>query len=93
MYDAYIFANPHTASCGTGQIRLAACAVPFANGMELYRGLKDAGVQTELVVIENTGHVISRPKERRAAMQQNIRWFDTHLFGDRDTPDLDLVDR
>lgn len=66
--------------------------VPFANGMELYRGLKGNGVATELVVFENTGHVISRPKERLAAMEQNVRWFDAYLFGDRDSPDLDLTD-
>ncbi len=65
--------------------------VPFANGMKLFRGLKDAGVETQLVIFENTGHVISRPKERLAAMTQNVRWFDTHLFGDRSSPDLDLT--
>ncbi len=64
--------------------------VPFANGMQLYRGLKDAGVTTELVIYGNTGHVISRPKERLAAMKHNIRWFDKHLFGDRDETGLDL---
>lgn len=67
--------------------------VPFANGMEFFRGLKDVGVETELVIYEDTGHVISRPKEWMAAMEHNIRWFDTHLFGDRDSPDLGLVGR
>ncbi|MEP2100982.1 MAG: prolyl oligopeptidase family serine peptidase [Parasphingorhabdus sp.] len=67
--------------------------VPFANGMEFFRGLKDVGVETELVIYENTGHVISRPKEWMAAMEHNIRWFDVHLFGDRKNPDLDLADR
>ena len=66
--------------------------VPFANSMQLYRGLKDAGVDTELVVFENTGHVISRPKERLAAMTQNVRWFDTYLFEDRAAPDLALME-
>lgn len=64
--------------------------VPFANGMEFFRGLKDAGVETELVVYEDTGHVISRPKERLAAMKHNARWFDKYLFGDRDDANLDL---
>lgn len=67
--------------------------VPFANGMQLYRGLKDTGVNTELVIFEDTGHVISRPKEWRAALEQNARWFDAYLFGDRGAPDLDLIDR
>lgn len=67
--------------------------VPFANGMELFRGLKDAGVETELVIYEDTGHVISRPKERVAAMEHDIRWFDAYLFGDRESPDLSLADR
>lgn len=66
--------------------------VPFANGMELYRGLKGNGVTTELAVFENTGHVISRPKERLAAMEQNVRWFDAYLFEDRASPDIDLLD-
>ncbi len=65
--------------------------VPFANGLQLYRGLKDAGVETELVIFENTGHVISRPKERLAALEQNVRWFDNYLFQDRESPDLDLI--
>ncbi|GAA0476984.1 S9 family peptidase [Parasphingorhabdus litoris] len=64
--------------------------VPFANGMEFFRGLKDVGVETELVIYEDTGHVISRPKERVAAMEHNARWFDKHLFGDRDDANLDL---
>lgn len=66
--------------------------VPFANGMQLYRGLKDAGVATELVVFENTGHIISRPKERLAALEQNTRWFDAYLFEDRARPDLALTE-
>ncbi|GAB5482335.1 MAG: S9 family peptidase [Parasphingorhabdus sp.] len=64
--------------------------VPFANGMEFFRGLKDVGVETELVIYEDTGHVISRPKERMAAMEHNARWFDAYLFGDRDAANLDL---
>ena len=67
--------------------------VPFANGMEFFRGLKDVGVETELVIYEDTGHVISRPKERVAAMQHNARWFDAYLFGDRESPNLDLDGR
>lgn len=67
--------------------------VPFANGMELFRGLKGVGVETELVVFESTGHIISRPRERLAAMEQNVRWFDKHLFEDRESADLDLADQ
>lgn len=65
--------------------------VPFANGMELYRGLKNAGVDTHLAVFENTGHVISKPKERLAAMEQNARWFDYYLFEDRAIRDIELL--
>lgn len=66
--------------------------VSFANGMELYRGLKGNGVETELVTFENTGHVISRPKERLAAMEQKVCCFDAYLFEDRVAPDIDLLD-
>ncbi|MEM8696463.1 MAG: hypothetical protein AAGE05_10620 [Pseudomonadota bacterium] len=64
----------------------------FASGMELFRGLRDRSVTTELAILGNSGNVINRPRQRLAAMEQNVRWFDIHLFADRASLDIDLPD-
>jgi dipeptidyl aminopeptidase/acylaminoacyl peptidase len=50
------------------------------NAFELYQGLRDHGVATRLVVYEGFGHALDKPKAQRAALQQNLDWFDRHLF-------------
>jgi dipeptidyl aminopeptidase/acylaminoacyl peptidase len=54
--------------------------VPLPNAFELYQGLRDHGVTTRLVVYEGFGHGLDKPKAQRAALQQNLDWFDRHLF-------------
>ncbi len=54
--------------------------VPVPNAFELYQGLRDQGVPTELVLFRGFGHGLDRPKANRAAMQQNFDWFRTHLW-------------
>ena len=54
--------------------------VPVPNAFELYQGLRDQGVTTELVLFKGFGHGLDRPKANRAAMQQNFDWFRTHLW-------------
>ena len=56
--------------------------VPAPNAYELYRGLKDVGVPTRLVVFKGFGHGINKPKAIRAALQQNLDWFDRYLWGE-----------
>jgi dipeptidyl aminopeptidase/acylaminoacyl peptidase len=54
--------------------------VPTPNGYELYQGLQDVGVETELVIYKGFGHGISKPKERLAAMWHNWIWFSRYLW-------------
>jgi dipeptidyl aminopeptidase/acylaminoacyl peptidase len=64
--------------------------VPIQNAYELYQGLQDMGVPTELIVYKGFGHGISKPKEQLAAMWHNWQWFGKYLFGE--TTDLPLKD-
>ena len=54
--------------------------VPIPNAYELYQGLQDVGVPTELIVYKGFGHGITKPKERLAAMQHNWDWFERHVW-------------
>lgn len=68
--------------------------VPTPNGYELYQGLQDVGVATELVIYEDFGHGITRPKERLAATWHNWIWFARYLWGEEweipvETPDVE----
>ncbi len=56
--------------------------VPIPNAYELYQGLQDVGVETELVVYKRFGHGISRPKERLAAVWHNWQWFSRYVWGE-----------
>jgi len=56
--------------------------VPLASATELYRGLKDVGVQVELFVYPEMAHPITKPRENRAVMWQNLTWFCHHLLGE-----------
>jgi dipeptidyl aminopeptidase/acylaminoacyl peptidase len=62
--------------------------VPLANATELYRGLKDVGVPVELFVFPEMAHPITKPRENRAVMWQNLTWFRHHLLGEK----LDFFD-
>ena len=56
--------------------------VPFTNATELYRGLKEMGVPTELYVFPEMAHPITKPRECRATMQQNLAWFSHYILGE-----------
>ncbi|MCL7936655.1 MAG: S9 family peptidase [marine benthic group bacterium] len=56
--------------------------VPIPNAYQLYQGLQDVGVDTRLIVYEDFGHGISRPKERLAAVWHNWQWFAKYLWGE-----------
>jgi dipeptidyl aminopeptidase/acylaminoacyl peptidase len=56
--------------------------VPVSNAYELYRGLCDVGVKTELVIFKNMGHGVNKPGIARALMKQNLIWFCHHLLGE-----------
>lgn len=55
--------------------------VPVANAFELRRGLKDVGVEVELVVFPEMGHVSFQPRRVRVIMQQHLDWFGHYIWG------------
>ncbi len=55
--------------------------VPVSNALELYQGLRDQGVTTRLALYKGFGHGLNKPKAVRHALQENLDWFDAHLFG------------
>jgi dipeptidyl aminopeptidase/acylaminoacyl peptidase len=54
--------------------------VPVPNAFELYQGLRDQNVPTQLVLFKGFGHPLNKPKANRAAMQQNYDWFTKYLW-------------
>ena len=56
--------------------------VPIPNAYELYQGLQDVGVKTELIVYQGFGHGISKPKERLAAIWHNWKWFAKYIWNE-----------
>jgi len=56
--------------------------VPISNGYELFRGLQDRGIPSKLIVYKGFGHIITKPKERLAAVWHNWLWFNHYIFGD-----------
>ncbi|MCX6952619.1 MAG: S9 family peptidase [Verrucomicrobia bacterium] len=56
--------------------------VPPPNAYELYRGLRDVGVTTRLILYAGFGHPINKPKSNRAVLEHNLDWFSHYLFGD-----------
>lgn len=59
--------------------------VPIPNAYELFQGLQDVGVETELIVYKGFGHGISKPKERLAAIWHNWKWFAKHIWNEEVT--------
>ncbi|WP_207753507.1 S9 family peptidase [Sporosalibacterium faouarense] len=56
--------------------------VPTPNAYELYQGLQDVGVDTELVIFKGMGHGSDKPGFNRAIMKQNLIWFCHHILGE-----------
>ena len=57
--------------------------VPLSNATELYRGLKDMNVPVELFVFPEMAHAVTKPRENRAVMHQNLTWFSHYLLGEK----------
>lgn len=56
--------------------------VPLPNAFELYQGLRDMDVETELVVFKGMPHGPDKPGLCRAIMKQNLLWFSHHMLGE-----------
>jgi dipeptidyl aminopeptidase/acylaminoacyl peptidase len=53
--------------------------VPVGQAYEFYRGLKDVGVETELVVYPREGHQIQEYGHQLDVQKRVVAWFDKHL--------------
>jgi len=53
--------------------------VPVGQAYEFYTGLRDAGVETELVVYPREGHSIQEHLHRVDVQKRMLGWFDKHL--------------
>jgi dipeptidyl aminopeptidase/acylaminoacyl peptidase len=69
--------TPTLIQCGEKDRR-----VPPANSYELYRGLRDQGVDARLMVYAGFGHGITKPKSNRAVLQHNLDWFSHYLWSE-----------
>ncbi|MGF3104039.1 prolyl oligopeptidase family serine peptidase [Rossellomorea sp. DUT-2] len=56
--------------------------VPVSNAYELYKGLRDMGVDTELVTFNGMGYSSGKPGIHRAIMKQNLMWFSHYILGE-----------
>lgn len=55
--------------------------VPITNAYVLYQGLKDMGVETELVVFKGMAYSSNEPQINMTIMNQNLIWF-SHYLGE-----------
>lgn len=53
--------------------------VPVPNAYELYRGLQDSKVESELVVFKGMEHSPHKPGLHKVIMEQNLQWFVEHV--------------
>jgi dipeptidyl aminopeptidase/acylaminoacyl peptidase len=68
--------------------------VPVPNAFELYQGLLDQGVESRLVLYSGMPHSPNKPKQSRHIMNDNLRWFNRHIFGigeEKENPELYIV--
>lgn len=91
--DAYAAASPISYAGRAGTPTLIQHGaddprVPLSQVRDLYRALADRGVTVRLRAFAGQGHQIERPKQQRALMEQNERWFGHFLWRDADPDEL-----
>ena len=59
--------------------------VPIPNAYELREALEDKGVPVKMVVYKGFGHGINKPKQQRAVMEENDKWFAQYIWGEKPT--------
>jgi len=57
--------------------------VPIPNAYELRQALEDRGVPVKMVVYKGFGHGITKPKQQRAVMEENEKWFAQYIWGQK----------
>ncbi|HET8925946.1 MAG TPA: S9 family peptidase [Candidatus Acidoferrum sp.] len=60
--------------------------VPIPNAYELRQALEDRGVPVKMVVYKGLGHGITKPKQQRAVMEENEKWFAQYIWGEKPAP-------
>jgi dipeptidyl aminopeptidase/acylaminoacyl peptidase len=56
--------------------------VPVPDSFELRQALEDKGVPVKMVLYHGFGHPIDKPKQQRAVMEENLRWFGHYIWGE-----------
>ncbi|WP_346915956.1 S9 family peptidase [Clostridium sp.] len=56
--------------------------VPAPNAYELYQGLRDMEVDTELIIFKGMAYSSDQPGTNMAIMKQNLMWFSHYIFGE-----------
>lgn len=59
--------------------------VPIANAYELRLALEDNNIPVKMVVYKGFGHGITKPKQMRQVMEENLQWFGKWVFGEEST--------
>jgi len=57
--------------------------VPIPNAYELRQALEDRGVPVKMIVYKGFGHGITKPKQQRAVMEENEKWFAQYIWGEK----------
>src|SRR5882757_5861318 len=57
--------------------------VPIPNAYELRQALEDHGVPVKMVVYKGFGHGITKPKQQRAVMEENEKWFAQYIWSEK----------
>ena len=69
--------NVHTPTLMLVGERDGECPAP--QSFEFWHALKTVGVETQLVVYPDEGHMFKKPEHKRDLAQRMVRWFDDHL--------------
>ncbi|MGK0537101.1 alpha/beta hydrolase family protein, partial [Bacillus sp. 'calajunan'] len=56
--------------------------IPITNAYELYEGLSDMEVDTELIIFKGMAYSSNQPGMNVAIMKQNLMWFSHYILGE-----------
>ena len=56
--------------------------IPVTNAYELYEGLRDMEVDTELIIFKEMAYSSDKPGVHVAIMKQNLMWFSHYILGE-----------
>jgi dipeptidyl aminopeptidase/acylaminoacyl peptidase len=65
--------------------------VPIPNAYELRQALEDRHVPVKMVVYKGFGHGITKPKQQRAVMEENEKWFGQYIWGEKPATEAPVV--